>query len=70
MAQVTRWLKRMSRAPRWQWVMFKAVYLPTSTSNFELWLTDDENRVLRCKLEDPEVKALYKELGEFFERVG
>jgi hypothetical protein len=35
-----------------------------------LWLTDGENRVLRCKLEPPEVKALSAQLRKFFERVG
>jgi hypothetical protein len=68
MAKVTNWLKQLGRAPRWRWVMLKAVY--SQTGIFELWLTDVDNRVLRCALETPEVKALYDQLGKFFERVG
>ena len=70
MAQVTSWLKRIGKTPRWHWVLFKAVFLPIRTSTFELWLTDAENRVLRCRLEPLEIKALYARLGRFFERVG
>ena len=69
MAQVTTWLKRISKTPRWHWVMFKPVR-PIRGGTFELWLTDTENRVLRCKLEPPELKALYEQLGRFFEKVG
>jgi hypothetical protein len=60
MAQVTPWLKRIGRPPRWQKVMLKAVY--TLHDTWELWLTDPENRVLRCALEPKEVRALL-ELG-------
>ena len=69
MAQVTTWLKRISKTPRWHWVMFKPV-MPIRVGTFELWLTDADNRVLRCKLEPSELKALYEQLGKFFEKVG
>jgi len=69
MAQVTTWLKRISKTPRWHWVMFKPV-MPIRVGSFELWFTDADNRVLRCKLEPPELKALYEQLGKFFEKVG
>ena len=65
MAQVTRWIKRISRTPRWHWVMLKAVFLPIPTSGFEFWLTDEDNRVLRCKLEPPEIRALSEQLQKF-----
>ena len=70
MAQVTTWLKRISKTPRWHWVLFKAVYLPIRASTFELWLTNTDNRVLRCKLEPPEIQALYEQLQKFVEKVG
>jgi len=65
MAQVTTWIKRISKTPRWHRVMFKPV-LPIGVGSFELWFTDPENRVLRCKLEPAEVKALYEQIGKFF----
>jgi hypothetical protein len=68
MAQVTRWLKRIGRPPRWHRIMFKMVHRLNNTC--ELWLTDPENRVLRCALDPSEAKTLYEELGKFFERVG
>jgi hypothetical protein len=67
MAQVTTWLKRISKTPRWHWVMFKPV-MPIRVGTFELWLTDAENRVLRCKLERPEIQVLYEQLKKFFEQ--
>ncbi len=70
MAQVTSWLKRIGKTPRWHWVMFKAVYLPIRASAFELWLTNADNRVLRCRLEPAEIKALYEQLRKFFEQAG
>jgi hypothetical protein len=70
MAQVTTWLKRIGKTLRWHWVLFKAVSLPIHASTFELWLTDADNRVLRCKLEPPEIQALYMQLKKFFEQTG
>jgi hypothetical protein len=69
MAQVTTWLKRLSKAPRWHRVMCKPV-MPIRAGRFELWFTDADNRVLRCKLEPPELRALYEQLQKFFGRVG
>ena len=68
MARVTHWLKQIGRPPRWYKVMFKAVH--TVHGMWELWITDPENRVLRCALEDHEVQALYQQLSRFFEKVG
>jgi hypothetical protein len=66
MAQVTTWLKRLSKAPRWHWVMFKSV-MPIHAGSFELWFTDADNRVLRCKLEPAELRTLYDQLKKVYE---
>ena len=68
MAQVATWRKQISKTPRWQWVLFKPV-MPIQAGTFELWMTDADNRVLRCRLEPAELKALYEQLGKFFEEV-
>ena len=44
--------------------------MPIRAGSFELWLTNADSRVLRCKLEPPELRALYEQLQKFFEKVG
>ena len=56
MAQVTNWLKRLGRPTRRRPVTVIASY--SVQGRFELWITDEENRVLRCALELHEVIAL------------
>jgi fructose 1,6-bisphosphatase len=56
MARVTNWLKRLGRPARRRPVTVIASY--SVQGSFELWITDEENRVLRCALELYEVIAL------------
>jgi hypothetical protein len=69
MAQVTPWLKRIGKTPRWHAVMCKAV-MPIGAGSFELWFTDPDNRVLRCKLDRSEITSFYEQLKKFFEGIG
>jgi hypothetical protein len=56
MAQITNWLKRMGRPSKRRPVMIKGVH--TITGPFEIWITDQDNRILRCALTLPEATAL------------
>jgi hypothetical protein len=56
MAQITNWLKRMGRPSKRRPVMIKGVH--TVTGPFEIWITDQDNRILRCALTLPEATAL------------
>ena len=58
MAQITNWLKRIGRPSKHRPVMMRGVHPLTPTGNFEIWITDQENRMLRCALILPEVTAL------------
>jgi hypothetical protein len=56
MAQITNWIKRIGKPSKRRPVMIKGVH--TIPGHFEIWITDQENRVLRCALTLPEVTAL------------
>ena len=56
MAHITNWLKRIGKQSKRRPVMIKGVH--TVTGPFEIWMTDQENRVLRCALTLSEVTAL------------
>ena len=69
MAHITNWLKRIGRPAQWRKVLCKPV-IPIRPGPFELWFTDADNRVLRCRFDQPELTALYTQLSKFFEKVG
>jgi hypothetical protein len=56
MAQITNWIKRIGKPSKRRPVMIKGVH--TVTGPFELWITDQDNHVLRCALTLPEAIAL------------
>ena len=56
MAQITNWIKRMGKPSKRRPVMIKGVH--TVTGPFEIWITDQDNCVLRCALTLPEAIAL------------
>jgi hypothetical protein len=58
MAQITNWLKYIGRPSKRRLVMIKGMHPLPSTGNFEIWITDQDNRVLRCALTLPEATAL------------
>ena len=64
MAQITNWIKRIGKPSKRRPVMIKTVYT-FSGSNIELWITDRDNRVLRCSLELHEVTALGESIREY-----
>jgi hypothetical protein len=64
MAHITNWLKRLGKPSTRRPVMVKAVY-PLSGSSGELWITDEENQVLRCALALSEVTALAESLRKY-----
>src|SRR5262249_50875601 len=59
--------KRISRPARWQKVMFKAVH--PIKGDWEWWLTDPDNHVLRCGLPSQEVLELYQQLTRFLRKL-
>lgn len=65
--QITKWIKRIGRPSKWYRVMFISTLPLHTTDNFEFWFTDPDNRVLRCRPDIAELKALYEHLGKFFE---
>ena len=64
MAQISNWIKRIGKPSKRRPVMVKASYLLPGDS-FELWITDEENRVLRCALELCEVTALGESIRKY-----
>ena len=64
MAQITNWIKRIGKPSKRRPVMVKASYI-LAGSNFELWITDEENRVLRCALKLHEVVALGESIRKY-----
>jgi hypothetical protein len=65
MAEITHWLKRIGRPAKWYKVLCKTV-IPIHPGRFELWFTDPNNRVLRCRLDRRELSELYAQLQKFF----
>ena len=66
MAQVTNWLKRLGRPSRRRRVSVIAV--EDFKGGLELWITDEENRVIRCALERPEVTALSEGIAKYLNK--
>jgi hypothetical protein len=64
MAHITNWLKQLGKPSARRPVMVKAVST-LSGSSVELWITDEENRVLRCALELSEATALAESLRKY-----
>ena len=64
MAHITNWIKRIGKPSTRRPVMVEASYLLAGGS-FELWITDEENRVLRCALTLSEVTALAESLRKY-----
>jgi hypothetical protein len=64
MAQITNWLKRLGKPSTRRPVMVKVVSTLSGSSG-ELWITDEENRVLRCALTLSEVTALAESLRKY-----
>ena len=63
MAQVTNWLKRLGKPSRRRPV--SVIALEDFKGGLELWITDRDNRVLRCALERHEVTALCDRLVQY-----
>jgi hypothetical protein len=66
MAQVTNWLKRLGRPSRRRRV--SVIALEDVQGGLELWITDEENRVIRCALERPEVTALSENIATYLNK--
>ena len=66
MARVTNWLKRLGRPARRRPV--SVIVLDDVKGGLELWITDEENRVLRCTLELREVTALHKSMAQYLNK--
>ena len=67
MAQVTNWLKRLGKPSRRRRV--SVIVLDDLKGGLELWITDEENRVMRCALERHEVTALSDGMVKYLDRV-
>jgi hypothetical protein len=61
---MSNWIKHMGKPSKRRPVMAKASYLLPGGS-FELWITEEENRVLRCALELREVTALGESIRKY-----
>ena len=66
MARVTNWLKRLGRPARRRPV--SVIAFDDLKGGLELWITDQENRVLRCTLERHEVSALYNSMAKYLNK--
>ena len=66
MAQATNWLKRLGRPARRRRV--SVIVLDDLKGGLELWMTDEENRVIRCALERHEVTALYESMAKYLNK--
>ncbi len=64
MAQITNWMKRIGKPSKRRPVMVKASYILPGGS-FALWITDEENRVLRCALAFREVTVLGESIRKY-----
>ena len=64
MAHITNWMKRIGKPSKRRAVMVKGSYLLPG-GRFELWITDEENRVLRCALALCEVTALGESIRKY-----
>jgi len=62
-ARVTNWLKRIGKPARRRPVSVMA--LDDLKGGLELWMTDQENRVLRCSLSLHEVTALSESMVKY-----
>ena len=66
MARVTNWLKRLGRPAHRRPV--SVTVLDDLKGGLELWMTDEENRVIRCTLERREVTALYDSMAQYLNK--
>ena len=66
MARVTNWLKRLGKPSRRRPV--SVIVLDDLKGGLELWMTDEENRVIRCTLERHEVTALYEGMAKYLNK--
>ena len=67
MAQVTNWLKRLGKPSRRRPV--SVIVLDDLKGGLELWITDRENRVMRCTLELHEVTTLCDSMLKYLNQV-
>ena len=65
MADVTNWLRQLGKPVKRQCVLIKGVPPVVDTGQFKIWLTDWDNRVLRCKLTMMETTALGAEIRKY-----
>lgn len=67
MAQVTHWLKHLGKPSRRCPV--SVIALDDLKGGVELWITDEENRVMRCTLERHEVTTLCDSMLKYLNQV-
>ena len=67
MAQVTNWRKRLGKPSHRRPVSM--MVLDDLKGGLELWITDEENRVMQCALELHEVTALSDGMVQYLNRV-
>lgn len=66
MAQATNWLKRLGRPARRRRV--SVIALDDLKGGLELWMTDEETRVIRCALARHEVTTLYESMAKYLNK--
>jgi hypothetical protein len=66
MAQVTNWLKRLGRPSHRRPV--SVIALEDLKGGLELWITDEDNRVIRCALERHEITALSESIAKYLNK--